>query len=56
MASLASLVTITAGQSAVWRRCRSCDALSPLAPNHTHCRTCRSNPQRTSRSRLPRAA
>lgn len=45
MASLASLVRVSARQSACWRSCKGCTALAPLAPNETHCTGCRTDPR-----------
>jgi hypothetical protein len=57
MASLASCVRITARQSALWRECAGCTALAPLAPDQTHCPSCKANPvTRTARRRTARAA
>jgi hypothetical protein len=56
MASLASLVRITARQSACWRECHGCTDLAPLAPNETHCQSCRTERRRATARRLPRAA
>lgn len=57
MASLASVVRITARQSACWRECSGCTDLAPLASNETHCQECRAEPRRVAiRRRLPRAA
>lgn len=55
MASLASVVRISARQSAVWRECRGCTVLAPLAPDATHCKACTAD-ARAVRRRLPRAA
>jgi hypothetical protein len=57
MASLASLVTISARQSTVWRECSGCTDLAPLPPNQTYCKACRAGRRRvTTRRPLPRAA
>jgi hypothetical protein len=57
MASLASVVRITARRSAVWRECGGCTALAPLAPGETHCRACTaSTDTRTAQRRPARAA
>ncbi|MEU4241887.1 hypothetical protein [Actinoplanes sp. NPDC026619] len=56
MASLASLVRITARQSACWRECQGCTDLAPLAPDETHCQGCRAERRRVSTRRVPRAA
>ena len=56
MASLASLVRVTARQSAYWRECAGCTAPAPLAPNQTYCQSCRAERRRVSARRLPRAA
>ena len=56
MASLASVVRITARQSACWRECAGCTDLAPLAPNETHCNGCRAERRRVSTRRAPRAA
>ena len=56
VADIASIIRITARQSAVWRMCAGCTALGPLAPDETKCADCRAEPQRPRRRRLPRAA
>ncbi|GIE87890.1 hypothetical protein [Actinoplanes regularis] len=56
MASLASVVRITARQSACWRECAGCTDLAPLAPNQTHCNGCRAERRRVSTRRAPQAA
>ncbi|WP_436528622.1 hypothetical protein [Actinoplanes sp. HUAS TT8] len=57
MAALSSIVSITARQSAVWRKCETCTTLAPLAPDETKCATCRAeSARRSGRRRLPRAA
>lgn len=56
MASFASLVRITAPQSAWWRECEGCTDLAPLAPDETHCQGCRTEPDPASSRRTPRAA
>lgn len=50
MASIASCVRITARQSAVWRPCAACDVLTPLAPDATHCKDCRTAAPRIRRT------
>lgn len=55
MASLASVVRLSARQSAVWRPCTACTALAPLAPDATVCRECSSSATPT-RRRPARAA
>jgi hypothetical protein len=49
--SLAACVRLTTKQNAVWRRCRGCTALAPLAPDATHCRACLTTPHTTRRQR-----
>ena len=57
MASLASLVRVSARQSVCWRACKGCTDLAPLAPDETHCQGCRPERRRAStRRQLPRAA
>jgi hypothetical protein len=56
MASLASLVRVSARQSTCWRSCKGCTALAPLAPNETHCPGCRTEPRQLSTRRPLRAA
>jgi hypothetical protein len=56
MAAIASIIRIAARQSAIWRECTGCKDLAPLAPDETKCATCRAEPQRPGRRRLPRAA
>ena len=55
MASFASLVRISARQSACWRECKGCTGSAPLAPNETHCRACRTARRRVT-TRRPAAA
>lgn len=38
---IAAAVRITTKNSAVWRDCRSCGGLAPLAPDEDRCRSCR---------------
>ncbi|ROP30952.1 hypothetical protein EDD30_3837 [Couchioplanes caeruleus] len=56
MASLASLVTVSARQGACWRQCKGCTNLAPLAPAETHCRGCRAGHRPVSARRTLRAA
>lgn len=57
MASLASLVRVSARQSAWWRDCQGCTTLAPLAPDETHCSACVAEPEvRSVRRRSARAA
>jgi hypothetical protein len=56
MASLASLVRVSARQSACWRECKGCTDLAPLAPDETHCQGCRAGRRRVSTRRTLRAA
>jgi uncharacterized paraquat-inducible protein A len=51
MARIAATVRISTRKSATWRHCAKCDALSALAPDQTHCPTCRT-PAPASRRRL----
>lgn len=41
VANFAAHVRVSTRRSAVWRHCAGCGALAPLAPNETHCPTCR---------------
>jgi len=45
-ASFAACVRVTTRHSAIWRECRSCSALAPLAPDEDICRECRTTPAR----------
>ena len=56
MASLASIVTISARQNTRYTKCVGCGKTAPLPRNHTNCRACRAEPQRVTRRRPPRAA
>lgn len=38
--SIAAAVRITTKSSAVWRNCRVCGSLVPLAPDQDCCRSC----------------
>lgn len=55
MASIVSMVRVSARQSAVWRRCTGCLSLTPLSPAATHCKSCRAEPQATRPRRLKAA-
>ena len=55
MASISSIVRVSARQSACWRECKGCTDLAPLAPNATHCNACRAEPRTTRPRRLTAA-
>lgn len=55
MASLASIVTISARQNTRYTECAGCGKTAPLTRNHTHCQACQAEPQRVTR-RSARAA
>ncbi|WP_371409831.1 hypothetical protein OG423_15665 [Micromonospora zamorensis] len=38
--SIAATVRITTKSNAVWRNCRVCGSLAPLAPDQDCCRSC----------------
>ena len=48
--NLAAVVRITIKRRAVWRDCAGCDDLAALAPDETHCPTCK-NPTAKPRRR-----
>ncbi|WP_157437479.1 hypothetical protein [Actinoplanes subtropicus] len=49
MASLASIVIISAAQSTSYTACAGCGKTRPLPRNQTKCRVCQSVPQRVTR-------
>lgn len=46
MSTFASSVRVTTKCRAVWRACRRCAALAPLAPDEDICKDCRRKPVR----------
>jgi len=55
MASLASIVTVSARQNTRYVDCAGCGKTAPLPRRHIRCQTCQAKPERVTR-RLARAA
>lgn len=56
MASLASVVRISAPKNTRFTDCDGCGSTVALTPDQTRCQACQAAPQRVTRRRLPRAA